>query len=116
MPSSIRWNNDGPARVLRGGGGPIVIENLRFLVVEDHSFQRWMLASLLQSLGATQVFSAPDGQAALGPLADLEPAVDIVITDLDMPGMDGMEFIRHLGENWRHVSLVVVSGLDAPLI
>lgn len=92
------------------------IQSLRFLVVEDHSFQRWMLASLLQTLGATQVLSATDGQAALALLADLDPPVDIVITDLDMPGMDGMEFIRHLGENWRHVSLIVVSGLDPQLI
>jgi len=92
------------------------IESLRFLVVEDHSFQRWMLASMLQTLGATQVFSAGDGQSALGLLADLDPPVDIVITDLDMPGMDGMEFIRHLGQHWRHVSLVVVSALDPPLV
>jgi EAL domain-containing protein (putative c-di-GMP-specific phosphodiesterase class I)/FixJ family two-component response regulator len=92
------------------------IETLRFLVVEDHSFQRWVLASTLQTLGASQVLSASDGQSALSLLADLDPPVDIVVTDLDMPGMDGMEFIRHLGENWRHVSLIVVSGLDPHLI
>jgi EAL domain-containing protein (putative c-di-GMP-specific phosphodiesterase class I)/AmiR/NasT family two-component response regulator len=92
------------------------IETLRFLVVEDHGFQRWMLASVLETLGATQVFPAPDGAAALALLAELDPPVDIVITDLSMPGMDGMEFIRHLGENWRHVSLILVSGLDPQLI
>ncbi|HEX4780901.1 MAG TPA: EAL domain-containing response regulator [Usitatibacter sp.] len=92
------------------------IEELRFLVVEDHSFQRWVLGNLLESLGAKHVFSAADGQAALSVLADMDPPVDVVITDLDMPGMDGMEFIRHLADNWRRVSLVVVSSLDPSLV
>jgi len=33
-----------------------------------------------------------------------------------MPGMDGMEFIRHIGESWKPVSLIVASSLDRSLI
>ncbi len=92
------------------------IASLRFLVVEDHGFQRWMAGSLLQKLGATAVYSAGDGQAALDILATLEPPIDVIISDLDMPGMDGMEFIRHLGERGSGASFILLSGLDSSLV
>jgi EAL domain-containing protein (putative c-di-GMP-specific phosphodiesterase class I) len=88
------------------------IETLRFLVVEDHGFQRWVTGNILERLGAAQVVTAGDGRAALEMLADVKPAIDVVVSDLDMPGMDGMEFIRRLGESWKHVSLIIVSSLD----
>ncbi|HSS27141.1 MAG TPA: EAL domain-containing response regulator [Usitatibacter sp.] len=88
------------------------IETLRFLVVEDHGFQRWVTGNILEKLGAAQVVTAGDGRAALEMLADVKPAIDVVVSDLDMPGMDGMEFIRKLGESWKHVSLIIVSSLD----
>lgn len=93
---------------------PIDIASLRFLIVEDHSFQRWALGNVLQELGARNVLAAADGQAALDLMRQNE--IDIAISDLEMPGMDGMEFIRHLGEAPRAVSLIVASGLDRPLI
>jgi EAL domain-containing protein (putative c-di-GMP-specific phosphodiesterase class I)/AmiR/NasT family two-component response regulator len=92
------------------------IAHLRFLVVEDHGFQRWVTGNLLEGLGAKEVFSAADGQAALDLLAELDPPIDIIVTDLDMPGMDGMEFIRHLGELVGRVSLIVASSMDRSLI
>ncbi len=92
------------------------ITRLRFLVVEDHGFQRWMAGNLLQGLGATAVFSAGDGQAALDILATIEPPIDVIISDLDMPGMDGMEFIRHVGERGTGASLILMSSLDPSLV
>jgi EAL domain-containing protein (putative c-di-GMP-specific phosphodiesterase class I)/CheY-like chemotaxis protein len=92
------------------------VAELRFLVVEDHGFQRWVTANTLASLGAKHVYSASDGAAALELYKSLAPPVDIIVTDLDMPGMDGMEFIRHVGEVGRPVSLILASGLDRSLI
>lgn len=92
------------------------IEGLRFLVVEDHGFQRWVMGHLLEGMGAKYVFSAGDGRAALEVLADLDPPVDIIVSDLDMPGMDGMEFIRHVGELGHPVSLILSSSLERSLI
>lgn len=90
--------------------------NLRFLVVEDHEFQREMLAQLLKTLGAEAVHTAEDGRAALQVLRDPSRPVDIVVSDLSMPGMDGMEFIRHLSEAGARVSLILASALDPPLL
>jgi EAL domain-containing protein (putative c-di-GMP-specific phosphodiesterase class I)/AmiR/NasT family two-component response regulator len=92
------------------------IGELRFLVVEDHGFQRWVTGDMLRGLGAKHIFSAADGKAALELLRTLDPAIDVVVSDLDMPGMDGMEFIRHLGELGNPASLIVLSGLERPLL
>jgi EAL domain-containing protein (putative c-di-GMP-specific phosphodiesterase class I)/FixJ family two-component response regulator len=91
------------------------IADLRFLVVEDHGFQRWALGNLLANMGAKHVLSAPDGQTALD-IFKSDATIDIIVSDLDMPGMDGMEFIRHVGECGQGVSIIVSSGLDSALV
>ncbi len=94
----------------------MLISGLRFLAVEDHEFQRGLLLKMLAGLGATGVRAAADGRAALMIVRSQTPPVDIVISDLDMPGMDGMEFMRHLGESGFPVSIILVSALGAPLL
>jgi EAL domain-containing protein (putative c-di-GMP-specific phosphodiesterase class I) len=90
--------------------------NLRFLVVEDHQFQRSSLVRLLDALGAEAVYSAEDGNTALQVIHDPDRRVDVVISDLAMPGMDGMEFIRHLSETGERVSLILASALQPELL
>ncbi|HLX23406.1 MAG TPA: EAL domain-containing response regulator [Usitatibacter sp.] len=90
--------------------------DLRFLVVEDHGFQRWLVANQLEALGAQYVFSAGDGQEALDLIQDREPPIDVIVTDLDMPGMDGMEFIRRLAERKYPAALIVASAMDPSLL
>jgi len=90
--------------------------DLRFLVVEDHEFQRRALVSLLRRLGAKAVHDAEDGRSALQVVQDPARPVDIVVSDLEMPGMDGMEFIRHLGQANTKVSLILASALERKLI
>jgi EAL domain-containing protein (putative c-di-GMP-specific phosphodiesterase class I)/AmiR/NasT family two-component response regulator len=92
------------------------IAALRFLVVEDHAFQRWAVGHALQELGAKTVFNAGDGQTALEIYRSVDPAIDIVITDLNMPGMDGMEFIRHLAESGGRVALIVATDQEQALL
>ena len=90
--------------------------NLWFLVVEDHDFQRSMLEQLLRRLGAAGVRTAADGQAALQVLRDPNQPVDIIISDLQMPGMDGLEFLRVLGEIGACPPLILVSALDTGIL
>ncbi len=92
------------------------IASLNFLIAEDHDFQRRTLVKMLAGMGAKEVHEAPDGNVALKIINDPKQSVDIVISDLDMPGMDGMEFIRRLGEAKRRVSLIVSSALERKLL
>lgn len=96
--------------------GLMDISRLRFLVVEDQAFQRWMVENTLRGLGAQSILTAVDGNSAIDVLRDESSFVDIVVTDLDMPGMDGLEFIRRLGDCGWNVSLIVLSSMERRLI
>ncbi len=87
---------------------------LCFLVVDDHDFQRNMLVRMLKRLGVVNIKEAADGAAALEVCGGTD--IDIIICDLDMPGMDGMAFIRHLGESGINVSMILSSALDRSLV
>lgn len=92
------------------------IAELRFLAVEDHEFQRGVLLRILAGLGATKVEVAADGREALKIVMAPDTPIDIIISDLDMPGMDGMEFMRHLGESGIPVAIILASGLEGLLL
>jgi len=92
------------------------ISELSFLAVEDHEFQRRMVLRILRGLGATRVCVAADGAAALAIVKAQDPQIDIIISDLDMPGMDGVEFIRHLSEAGLPVAMILASALDGMLL
>lgn len=86
-----------------------IAEVLRLLVVEDHPFQRSMLLRMLRSLGASNPLEASDGAQALEIIA-ANSNLDVVICDLKIPGMDGLEFIRHLGITRPDLSVIVASA------
>ena len=86
------------------------------LVVEDHAFQRKALCRLLHRAGAGQVLEAEDGDTALRLLRDHDADAIMVITDLDMPNVDGIEFIRHLSSEFPAISLAIHSAQDPSLL
>ena len=92
------------------------LSELKFLAVEDHEFQRGMLLKMLARLGATQVSTAADGYAALEIVMSPGAEIDIIISDLDMPGMDGLEFMRHVGEAHIPVAIILASALESVLL
>ncbi|MGO4777378.1 response regulator transcription factor, partial [Lysobacter sp. 2RAB21] len=92
------------------------ISALSVLVVEDHGFQRRMALRLLAELGIDRLLEAADGASALRLLQAQAQPPDVVMVDLDMPGMDGIEFIDHLAREQLARSILVVSALDAALL
>jgi EAL domain-containing protein (putative c-di-GMP-specific phosphodiesterase class I)/CheY-like chemotaxis protein len=95
---------------------PIELPKLRVMTVEDQPGQRALMRGMLAQLGISAVQEAENGQAALHAMAGLDRPLDVVITDLDMPGMDGVEFIRHLGHRHLACSLILASGMEPVLI
>ncbi len=94
----------------------IDFRSLRFLIVDDDHDQRYLLVRTLAGMGTARVVEAPSGHEALAILDRLGQAIDIVVTDLQMPGMDGMELVRRIGERKLPVSMILVSGLDGGLL
>lgn len=90
-------------------------KGLRILVVEDHDFQRRTIARMLRSLGATDVLEAVDGGEALRLLRSAD-GFDLLLCDLDMPEMDGMELLRHIGEDGGAASVIICSAQDRSLL
>ena len=91
-------------------------KGLTLLVVEDNDFQRAVATKVLEDLGCDHVLAAADGDDALRQIVAHPGKVHIVLSDLDMPGMDGVEFLRHIAERELAGTVVIASALDAALI
>ena len=92
------------------------LSTVRFLVVEDHDVQRRLLTQILSNLGAVLIQDADDGHSALRIMRETDRPIDIMITDLSMPGMDGIELIRHVSEAGSDVSIILTSALEPKLL
>lgn len=89
---------------------------LHLLVVDDSAMMRLMVKRTAALSGRpTKVFEAGDGREALALLA--RERIDALFTDLNMPGMSGMELLRALADDPAHRDLVRViistDGSDA---
>jgi two-component system OmpR family response regulator len=80
---------------------------MRVLLIEDDEDNRELMAEVLEGAGY-QVLTAASGTAGLRTLA--EHSVDVVVTDVGMPGMGGLEVARAAKEIAPGVPVVVVTG------
>lgn len=93
------------------------IAHLHFLVAEADTAERLATAVMLGHLGAVQITQVPDGHTALRCFQDsFTPAVKVAIIDLALPGMDGLELIRHLAELNCRARLIVVGAQSSNLM
>jgi len=67
-------------------------QRLRFLVVDDNTYMRRIVKTLLHGFGAREVFEAEDGASALDAFASHYP--DIVFTDWEMPLINGIDMTK----------------------
>ena len=92
------------------------LPDLQVMLVEDHGFQRRLGLSLLADLGLTRLLDATGGADALDKLRAMDGVPDVILVDLDMPGMDGVEFIGHVASEGLARSIAVVSAMDPALM
>lgn len=69
-------------------------ELLKILIVDDNQHMRVLLAEILRAIGVNAIFEANDGAEGLQMMR--AHAVDIVMTDLSMQPLDGIDFVRLL--------------------
>ncbi|BBO56508.1 MAG: chemotaxis protein CheY [Cobetia sp.] len=81
-------------------------KNLRILVVDDFPTMRRIVRNLLKELGFTNVEEAEDGQQALEFLN--QGSFELVISDWNMPNLDGLEMLRRVRANPATATLPVL--------
>jgi len=91
-------------------------ENLRVMVVDDDPFVLRQANRILKKQGIQSVTVTDSAEDALKMLASHYEPTDIVICDLNMPGLDGVELIRHISRVEMKVSLILISGEDARIL
>lgn len=93
-----------------------VSQDLCVMVVDDDDFSRTLLSDMLNELGVAEIYTADDGRAALSTLSKLTRAPDMLICDLFMPEMDGIEFMAALAIQGYAGSVVLVSGMNVEVL
>ena len=84
---------------------------IRLMIVDDQKLMREGLRTLLELEGGFEVVAeAGDGQAALDAYAELQP--DVVLMDIRMPGMDGVEATRRLHEKWSNARVIILTTFN----
>jgi YesN/AraC family two-component response regulator len=79
-----------------------------FLVVDDSATMRQLIAMILRKMGYAKISDAANGKIALERLESDSP--DIVLTDINMPEMDGLEFIEKARAKYPKLPIVILSS------
>ena len=87
-------------------------ENYKVLLVDDEPWNRDIIRNLgeWEELGLVVCGEAEDGEQAIQLVKELEP--HLIITDMRMPGSDGVELMQTLSSQYPEIKVVVVSGYD----
>ena len=83
---------------------------MKILVVDDFSTMRRIIKNLLKDLGFTSIQEADDGNTALPMLQ--QGTFDFVVTDWNMPGMQGIDLLRAIraDDNLKHLPVLTVTA------
>jgi EAL domain-containing protein (putative c-di-GMP-specific phosphodiesterase class I)/signal transduction histidine kinase/HPt (histidine-containing phosphotransfer) domain-containing protein/chemotaxis response regulator CheB len=94
----------------------VTMSQLSVLLVDDDYIMHRVTTLILNDLGIYRVHTALSGHRALEILVEMKNAIDIVICDLNMPEMDGIELTRHLAKQHYTGSVALLSGEDIRIL
>ena len=84
--------------------------DMSILLIDDDPFYSQLAVEVLNGLGFDEVSVANDGTTGLTRLNGSDPHYDVVICDLNMPEMNGVEFIRHASQTGFDGGIILLSG------
>ena len=88
-----------------------MMEAIRLLIADDHSqFREGLRALLLSAADLELVGEAQNGKRAISLATELQP--DVIMMDLQMPGVSGIDATRHILSSSPHISILVLSMFD----
>jgi DNA-binding NarL/FixJ family response regulator len=88
------------------------VQPLRIALADDQALVRAGLRALLEQQGITIAFEADDGAQLLDRLATTP--VDVILSDIRMPGVDGIEALRQLRERGDATPVLLLTTFDEP--
>lgn len=83
----------------------------RVLVLDDDRFMLEVLKAMLEQIGVRDIYTEASTRHALSTLAEASP--DMLICDLALPDMDGIEFMQVAAERGFRGSVILLSGMDS---
>ncbi len=86
----------------------------KVMIVDNEAFSRKYVASILEAIGIGAVETALSGADALERLAEADADIDLVICDIEMPEMNGYEFVRRVRygtvPRFKGVPILILTG------
>ena len=86
------------------------------MVIDDDEFSCEVMSEMLTAQGVTEIHTASNGHHALDILAGLTSPPDMMICDVFMDNMDGIELMAALASQHYQGQVVLVSGVDAQML
>lgn len=96
--------------------GAIDFTNMRALVIDDDAFMLKIMQRILNVHGITQVTTCESGQTGIDVLQQAPETIDLILLDLNMPDMDGIQFVRQLDPEIFKGSVILISGEDERML
>jgi CheY-like chemotaxis protein len=86
------------------------------MVVDDDEFSQLIVQELLSRAGVCKMQAAVDGRDCLRTLEKMERAPDVLICDVYMPTMDGIELLSELAEQRFAGSVILITGVSIEML
>jgi len=103
-----------PAPLAPDAGGDLLVASV--LVVDDDPVVLIQMRQMLAGIGVGEVRSARNGLEALLEMSRRTEQFSVVVCDLNMPEMDGVEMIRRIGQSGFRGGLILMSGADRQIV